>query len=221
MENEILNIEAESLDTDIGALNEGTPEVNEQQDEVYRVFKTQEDFQRCIDKALGKRLLKLRQQDEELLSLKPFVKSICESLGTENHEEILSLLKNTQKTAELPSAEELKNKLLSLSEEDGEIYSFGQSEELLANESFCALIKSGLNIKDAYKISQFDKILQNNKEKVRDEVIRSVRLGHLRPNEDAITGYGSFSATLDLKNLTQEQRNDIRERVRRGERITF
>ena len=221
MENEILNIETESLDTDIEALNSGTPEASEQQDEVYRVFKTQEDFQRCIDKALGKRLLKLRQQDEELLSLKPFVKSICESFGTENYEEILSLLKNTQKTAELPSAEELKNELLSLSEEGGEIYSFEQSEELLASESFCALIKSGLSVKDAYKISQFDKILQNNKEKVRDEVIRSVRLGLLRPNEEAITGYGSFSATLDLKNLTQEQRNDIRERVRRGERITF
>ena len=52
----------------------GTPEEAENTaNEAYRVFKTQSEFQACLDRALGKRLSKAREQEKELSHLHKYL----------------------------------------------------------------------------------------------------------------------------------------------------
>ncbi len=205
MENEILNIDG------FNEQAEGTPE-EPASSEAFRIFKTQEDFQKCIDKALGKRLLKAREQDEELSLLKDKVSALCSSLGCESIEEIAALKDAPKSEEPMPSAEKIAEMLSQ---------DIGKAESLLANERFCFLYKNGANITEAYNATSLSQILESEEQRIRNEVIREIRLKGIRPDEDAVSGYGSFSATLDPKNLSPQQRNEIRERVRRGERVTF
>lgn len=202
MDNEILNIEA--------AEPKGTPEG----EAAFRVFSTQEDFQRCIDKALGKRLLKAREQEEELCVLKEKVTALCSEFGCQSIDEI----KNTVSEVNLPSADEIAAELSRISQNEN---STERAESLLCDERFKNLIKSGLSLKDALTSLMLSEIIESEKQGARDSLLREIRTKSMRPSEDALSGYGSFSATLDPRNLSVEQRNEIKERVRRGERVTF
>lgn len=210
--------------------NLGTPEEALESEEAYRVFKTQQDFQACIDKAMGKRLSKMREQGERIKSLEETVSLAFEKFGVDSNEGLLSALEDFE-NVQNSSQEEISSEVETLSTElasalnkelenlfkSGGVYKNGQSDSLLADERFLSLIKSGFSVKEAYDALNLNEILECE----RQRVIREIRLRGLRPEEDAISGYGSFSATLDPKNLTQAQRAEIRERVRRGERVTF
>lgn len=205
MENEILNID--SLNNEETS---GTPEGQNTQ-EAFRIFKTQEEFQRCIDKALGKRLSRAREQDRELSELREDVKNATEKLGISE----LSEIENVQIIGgEIPCEEDISK----------EIESFSipiRADELIRDQRFCKLLKGGASVKDAVTLTHFEELIQDARENARAELMREIRLKGLRPEEDASLEKGSFSAGLDVRFLTQEQRNEIRERVRRGERVTF
>jgi len=202
MDNEILNIEA--------AKNEGTPE----EKAAFRVFNTQEEFQKCIDKALGKRLLKAREQEDELYALKEKVTALCSEFGCQSIDEI----KNLSSEGSLPSADEIAKELSLISQNENNTE---RADALLCDERFKNLIKSGVTLKDALSSLMLSEIIESEKQSARDELLREIRTKSMRPSEDALSGYGSFSATLDPRNLSVEQRNEIKERVRRGERVTF
>ncbi|MBQ8869299.1 MAG: hypothetical protein IJ027_06260 [Oscillospiraceae bacterium] len=224
-ENKILDTDP-AENADILSVNEGTPEVTENEQEVYRVFKTQEEFQTCIDKALGKRLLKARQTAEELESTKSSLGALFESFNVSSVSELSEALrseKNAQKTetTEVISADALQGELKRLAESEGSIYGIGQADVLLADERFTALLQNGFSVKQAFDALHISEILAFERQEQEQSIIREIRLRGLRPDEAATSGYGSFSATLDPRNLSEAQRADIRERVRRGERITF
>lgn len=202
MENEILNIEA--------VKPEGTPE----SEAAFRVFNTQEEFQRCIDKALGKRLLKAREQEEELCVLKEKVTALCSEFGCQSIDEI----KNSFSEGSLPSAEMIAQELSLISQNENNTE---RAEALLCDERFKRLINGGVSLKDSLTSLMLSEIIEGEKEGAREELLREIRTKSMRPSEDALSGYGSFSATLDPRNLSVEQRNEIKERVRRGERVTF
>ena len=229
-EKNLLNIDDSAPDTDVGAQISGTPEKeSESEQEVFRVFKTQEEFQQCLDRAMGKRLSKARLQSEELSKLKPLVESACAHFKVASPDELEMALKdaeNAQNSSEPEKtqaelAEALSRELLKLAEGNEKPYSMQKAEDLISNERFVALIKSGFTVKEALDALSIPSLLEAEREKTRSEVIREIRLRGLRPNEDALSGYGSFSAALDPRNLSDEQRAQIRERVRRGERVTF
>ena len=96
-----------------------------------------------------------------------------------------------------------------------------RSDDLISNERFLALLENGFSVREALDALNLSTLLEGERQRVRSEVIREIRLRGLRPDEEAISGYGRFSATLDPRNLSDEQRAQIRERVRRGERVTF
>ena len=222
MENGILNTESSQVGEENKAqIISGTPEENMSQ-ENYRVFKTQEEFQNCIDKALGKRLSKMREQEDELSKLRSLKERLFEAYDSDNIEEISSKIsENAQKEEkEIFSQTEVENTLQTLAESN-EIYGAHSSEVLLKNERFTALLKSGFSVKEAFDAVNLELLLNQREEKVRGEVIREIKIRGLRPSESALSGYGSFSAGFNPKNLSDAQRAEIRERVRRGERITF
>lgn len=224
IENNTLDINSlEGADT--LSLSEGTPEEIEENKEFYRTFKTQEDFQACIDRALGKRLLKARETAEELKGTKSSLKELFERYGVDSVAGLSEALEkqgvqNTE-VAEAISAEELSQELKALSKSESSIYGIGQAEALLADGRFTALIKNGFSVKEAFDALHISELLKAQRAEQEESILREIRLRGLRPDEAALSGYGSFSSTLDPRNLTQAQRADIRERVRRGERITF
>ncbi len=204
---------------------EGTPEESGSGAEFYRTFKTQEDFQACIDRALGKRLLKARETAEELESTKSSLSTLFERYNVNSVSGLAEALENegAQKTeiAEAISAEELSQELKNLAESEGSIYGIGQAADLLADGRFTALLQNGFSVKEAFDALHISELLKAQKSKQEESILREIRLRGLRPDEAALSGYGSFSSSLDPRNLTEAQRADIRERVRRGERITF
>lgn len=236
-ENNLLQIDNLALGTDADTASLGTPkETAESEQEVFRVFRTQEEFQECLDKALGKRLSKARAQSEELSRLRPIIESAQAHLGASSLEELENLLSSTENAQEADEnaaensgelcdleaqlAEALENELQNLAESD-ELYGMQRSDDLISNERFLALLENGFTVKEALDALNLSTLLEGERQKMRSEVIREIRLRGLRPDEEAISGYGSFSATLDPRNLSDEQRAQIRERVRRGERVTF
>ena len=210
---------------------EGTPEAAEKsQDEAFRTFKTQDEFQAFLDKALGKRLSKAREQGEELARLRGIVDSACAHFGVEE-DELSGVFEGVPSEKDDNSgdldeclgllAEVLNKELSNLTENEDEFYGMQSAEDLICDERFLTLLENGFEIKEALDALSLPAILERERERVRGEVIREIRLRGMRPNEDAVSGYGSFSAGLDPRNLTDEQRAQIRERVRRGERVIF
>ena len=226
----LLNID-EPLEICGDSVQAGTPENAEKpEDEAFRSFKTQDEFQAFLDKALGKRLSKAREQEKELSRLKEIVDLACAHFGVKENE-----LGGIFETAPSDSAdnsgdldeclsqlaEVLKEELSNLTENEDEFYGMQNAEDLICDERFLSLLENGFEIKEALDALSLPAILERERERVRGEVIREIRLRGMRPNEDAVSGYGSFSAGLDPRNLTDEHRAQIRERVRRGERVIF
>lgn len=235
-EKNLLEIDSPALGTDVDTASLGTPEEkSESEREAFRVFRTQEEFQECLDRALGKRLSKARAQSEELSRLRPILESAQAHFKVSSLEELESALsgfENAQAADENPAensgelcnlqaqlAEALESELSSLAET--ELYGMQKAEDLISNERFLALLENGFTVKEALDSLNLSTLLESEKQKMRSDVIREIRLRGLRPEEEAISGYGSFSAALDPRNLSDEQRAQIRERVRRGERVTF
>lgn len=212
------------MDTDVQSSAEGTPEANDKQKEVYRIFKTQDEFQNCIDKALGKRLMKARETEKELCDVKRELEGVFDKFNVKSLSDLMEFkgAENAQNTEnEEFSAEALNEKLNELSQNEGGFFATEQAKNMLEDKRVYALVNSGFSLKDALDALRLPEILREQSEKERESVIREIRTRGLRPAEDALSGYGGFSATLDPKNLTPAQRADIKERVRRGERITF
>lgn len=230
-DNTLLNID-EPQENMNDLVESGTPEATEKtEDEAFRIFKTQEEFQACLDRALGKRLYKAREQGEELSRLQGIVDSACAHFGVQTAEELDAVFENapseiSDNSGDLEEslsslAEVLSRELSNLTENEDEFYGMQSAEDLICDERFLALLESGFEIKEALDALSLPQILERERERVRGEVIREIRLRGMRPSEDAASGYGSFSAGLDPRNLTDEQRAQIRERVRRGERVIF
>ena len=224
-ENMIYDIES-AEDADIPAAFEGTPKESEQKKaEPYRIFKTQEEFQECIDRALGKRLLKARQVSQELEGTKKELDTLFERYKVSSITELSDVLcekENVQTEIDASiSAEAVENELQNLAQNQSAFYGTYQAESLLEDKRFAALIKNGFSVKEAFDALHIPELLKEQREADKAEIIREIRLRGLRPEESALSGYGSFSHSLDPKNLSDEQRAEIRERVRRGERITF
>lgn len=227
----LLNID-EPLEISDDLAESGTPEnAEESQNEAFRIFKTQEEFQAYFDRALGKRLSKAREQGEELSRLQGIVNSAISHFGVSSENELFEVFENAQseENDNLGDLEEslstlaqvLSEELSNLTENEDEFYGMQSAEDLVCDERFLALLENGFEIKEALDALSLPQILERERERVRGEVIREIRLRGIRPNEDAVSGYGSFSAGLDPRNLTDEQRAQIRERVRRGERVIF
>ena len=70
-------------------------------------------------------------------------------------------------------------------------------------------------------MTHIDKIIEKSVKEENEKLLRSIRTKAIRPEESALSGYGSFSSSVSVKNLSDRQRADIRERVRRGEKIVF
>ncbi len=79
-------------------------------------------------------------------------------------------------------------------------------------------------VEAAYRAIHFDAIVSAKvteaEEKARQAISQSIQSGMTRPPENG-TGRAAATMKIDPRNLSEEQRKEIRERIRRGEHVTF
>lgn len=103
---------------------------------------------------------------------------------------------------------------------------FNLQNEINANPEFLRLIKAGVDVKTAYEVLHRDelnsKVMQITAEKTEQAVVNKIKANGLRPTENGLnTNAGTTPLNINPKNLTAEQRADIKKRVRAGEKIKF
>ena len=89
---------------------------------------------------------------------------------------------------------------------------------------FRQLLRSGVDVETAYTVIHRDQILQSAMyhaaRVARQQLSTAIRSGAARPAENGL-GANSPAAVQSVANMTRKQRDDIRKRAARGERIRF
>ena len=98
-------------------------------------------------------------------------------------------------------------------------------ETELQNEDFCSLLRNRVNVQTAYEVIHKDEIIpaamQVAAQQAAEKVTAAVRANAARPAENGSKGSAASVGKIDVANMTNEQMDDIRKRVLRGERITL
>ena len=82
-----------------------------------------------------------------------------------------------------------------------------------------------MNVQTAYEVVHKDEIIpaamQVAAQQAAEKVTAAVRANAARPAENGSKGSAASVGKIDVANMTNEQMDDIRKRVLRGERITL
>lgn len=103
---------------------------------------------------------------------------------------------------------------------------FNLQRELNENPQFLRLLKSGVDVKTAYEVIHRDelnsKVMKITAEKTEQAVVNKIKANGLRPSENGLnTNAGTSPLGVNPRNLTKEQREEIKKRVKAGEKISF
>ena len=110
-------------------------------------------------------------------------------------------------------------------EETRKVYPSFDLKSEMANPKFVDLLRSNIDVRTAYEVLHKDDIIrgamQFTAKTVESKIAKSVAAGGTRPAEN---GVGSGSAAVvksDVSQLSRADRDEIRRRVARGEKISF
>lgn len=102
-----------------------------------------------------------------------------------------------------------------------EVYpEFDLSTEM-RDERFMRLITNNVDVRTAYEVCHRDRFLKQAAQKAAQQVSDSVQANAARPTENGVQAPAAPARTrvTDPRNLTPQMRKDLRNRVRRGEKI--
>lgn len=103
--------------------------------------------------------------------------------------------------------------------------SFDIETEFNNNPRFAGLVQRGVDVLSAYEVSHMNDFANKVKEQAAQEVANKMQTSAInnqnRPHENGINSPNAVSSKTDISKLTKEQMNDLKERARRGEKITF
>ena len=93
------------------------------------------------------------------------------------------------------------------------------------NKDFLNLLKSGVPMEHAYKVTHYEEIMQDTirttAADTEKKIVENVRAKGARPTENGTASRSSFTVKDDVSKLTKADRAEIARRVTAGERITF
>lgn len=102
---------------------------------------------------------------------------------------------------------------------------FDLDREMQENQQFGELLKSNIDVRTAYEVTHLNDIIPAamnfTAKKVEEKVANKIRAGQNRPTEGAMGNRSSVVVKSDVSKLTKADREEIRRRVNRGERIVF
>lgn len=130
-----------------------------------------------------------------------------------------------QKEAEERAREEQLQRSFSAVRQQGdqlktEYPDFDLSAEM-KDERFMRLITNNVDVRTAYEVCHRDRFLKQAAQKAAQQVSDSVQANAARPTENGVQAPAAPARTrvTDPRNLTPQMRKDLRNRVRRGEKI--
>lgn len=97
----------------------------------------------------------------------------------------------------------------------------------LRNETFAKLTHPsiGMSVEDAYHAVHRKEIqaaaAQAMAQKTAEQMANAIRSNGMRPDENGTTAQAATTTTVDPRNLSKQSREDIRRRVRNGEKVSF
>lgn len=91
----------------------------------------------------------------------------------------------------------------------------------MRDERFMRLITNNVDVRTAYEVCHRDRFLKQAAQKAAQQVSDSVQANAARPTENGVQAPAAPARTrvTDPRNLTPQMRKDLRNRVRRGEKI--
>lgn len=102
-----------------------------------------------------------------------------------------------------------------------DLYDDVKADDLIDNKEFIALLRSGVPFKKAYDALNLDKIIEKQTAKAKKNVIDDVKAKGKRITENATKKSKAGAIKIDVSKMTDAQLEDLEERARNGERITF
>ena len=98
-------------------------------------------------------------------------------------------------------------------------------DEELQNEKFNSLITFGWSLKDAYEAVHakdiINKVVPKAVEQAKAKTVQSIRAKGLRPNENGITSNSPANIKNSVDKLDDKDFEEIKRRVRNGDKIKF
>ena len=105
------------------------------------------------------------------------------------------------------------------------VYPSFDLEAEMQKPRFIDLLRSNIDVRTAYEVLHKDEIIpaamQVAAQQAAEKVTAAVRANAARPAENGSKGSAASVGKIDVANMTNEQMDDIRKRVLRGERITL
>ena len=129
-----------------------------------------------------------------------------------------------QESAQMRAEEEQRQRFAELQESFAAVqqrYPQADLSSELGNRAFMSLLTAGFDPMQAYEAAHYRDLQQAAMQYGVQRTVAQVQANGMRPQEGALGSPAGRETKIDPRNLTPKQREDIRKRVARGERITF
>lgn len=129
-----------------------------------------------------------------------------------------------QESAQMRAEEEQRQRFAALQESFAEVqqrYPQADLSSELGNRAFMSLLTAGFDPMQAYEAAHYRDLQQAAMQYGMQRTVAQVQANGMRPQEGALGSPAGRETKIDPRNLTPQQREEIRKRVARGERITF
>ena len=119
--------------------------------------------------------------------------------------------------------EEMFSKWESEAEKIRKLYDpgFDLKSQIASDPEFFRLLKSGVSADSAFYLRHKEEIDESAAKKMNEAFVGNVMARGIRPNENGNSDISSASFSADVKNLSKKTREDIRRKVKAGEKIYF
>lgn len=102
-----------------------------------------------------------------------------------------------------------------------EVPEFDFKTEWESNEKFKYLVNSGFSVRDAYRTTHYDEVLQAEVDKAKETILREVRTNQARPIENTIGSSAAIRVKKSIKDMSLEDTDRIIREAKLGKKITF
>lgn len=168
-----------------------------------------------IKKALEGRFRQARGMEETLARLEPVVKTLCQRRGISEQEpeRLLEADRGAFDRVERQARQaRQKYPALDLNQE-------------MKNPQFGLLVARGVPVEAAYELAHRQELLGSAMayavRRAREDLAAGIQSAASRPSETGLGAQAAAVGELDPARLTKDQRKMVREKVARGERVTF
>jgi hypothetical protein len=126
--------------------------------------------------------------------------------------------------AEKERVEAVSKQLKAWEEESGKVKALHPEFDLrteMSNPAFATMLRDGVPMLNIYRALHHEDIAKSIEDKAKKATTELIKNGQARPTEVGASSTKPINFDRDVNNLTDEEMEEIAERVRRGERITF